>query len=307
MVLQIATPINQLGVGVARQVKIVTRLALFGTKLRRALTVAAIIAIGAATGPAPAFAIVSAEYYAPPVAQCKNATLTADANCTVTVTPGDVDDGSYDPNGVTVTMEVSPASLTGTGSHTVTLTVTGYKGALSTCTATVTVVDATPPDLTCPGNQTVNATGPTGTVVNYPAAAASDNCGSVTVGYSKDSGTLFPIGDTTVNVTATDVALNESTCSFKVHVKKAAEQINDLIAKVNALPDVKSPNKTALVTKLQGARAALAVNNTATGCGLMQDFINLVKAQKDKKLISAAAAVDLTADAARIRAVIGCP
>ena len=48
MVLHVATPINQLGVGVARQVKIVTRLALFGTKLRRALTVAAIIAIGIA-------------------------------------------------------------------------------------------------------------------------------------------------------------------------------------------------------------------------------------------------------------------
>jgi hypothetical protein len=92
-----------------------------------------------------------------------------------------------------------------------------------------------------------------------------------------------------------------------VHVKKAAEQINDFIAKVNALPGGKSPNKTALVTKLQGTLAALAVNNTATGCGLMQDFINLVKAQKDKKLISAAAAVDLTADATRIRAVIGCP
>src|SRR6185436_15549299 len=66
MVSHVATPINQLGVGVARQVKIVTRLALFGTKLRRALTVAALIAVGAATGPAPAFAIVSAEYYAPP-------------------------------------------------------------------------------------------------------------------------------------------------------------------------------------------------------------------------------------------------
>jgi hypothetical protein len=39
----------------------------------------------------------------------------------------------------------------------------------------------------------------------------------------------------------------------------------------------------------------------------MGDFINLVKAQKDEKLVSAAAAVDLSADATRIRAVIGCP
>jgi hypothetical protein len=39
----------------------------------------------------------------------------------------------------------------------------------------------------------------------------------------------------------------------------------------------------------------------------MQAFINLVKAQAEKKLISAADAAALTADALRIRAVIGCP
>jgi hypothetical protein len=110
-----------------------------------------------------------------------------------------------------------------------------------------------------------------------------------------------------VTVTAEDASHNKSTCSFTVHVKGAVELITDLIAKVNALTGVESPNKNALITKLQAALAALTGNNTANACSLMQDFLNLVKAQKDKKLISAAAAIDVSADAMRIRAVIGCP
>ena len=39
----------------------------------------------------------------------------------------------------------------------------------------------------------------------------------------------------------------------------------------------------------------------------MGDFINLVKAQKDKKVIKASDADALTADGLRIRLVIGCP
>src|SRR6185503_9640873 len=172
-----------------------------------------------------------------------------------------------------------------------------------------TVVDTTPPTLTCPGNQTFTATAPNGATVNYSAATASDNCGgSVTITYSKNTGTLFPIGDTTVTVNAADASGNPATpCSFKVHVKGAVEQINDLIGKVNDIAGTKSPNKTALIAKLQAALAALAKNDSATACARMQDFINLVKAQKDKKVIKASDADALTADGLRIRSVIGCP
>src|SRR5262249_30961230 len=129
--------------------------------------------------------------------------------------------------------------------------------------------------------------GPNGASADYSKATATDNCGgSVSISYSKNAGTLFPIGDTTVNVTATDASgIAATPCSFKVHVKGAVEQINDLIARINALPGVKSPNKTALNTKLQAALSALAVNNKAGACSALQDFINLVKAQQDKKLL----------------------
>jgi hypothetical protein len=56
-------------------------------------------------------------------------------------------------------------------------------------------------------------------VVNYPAATASDSCASnVNISYSQASGTSFPVGPTTVTVTATDASNNSSTCTFKVTV-----------------------------------------------------------------------------------------
>jgi hypothetical protein len=61
------------------------------------------------------------------------------------------------------------------------------------------------------------------------------------------------------------------------------------------------------VSPLQTALAALAAKDKPSACKATQAFINLVKAQAEKKLISAADAAALTADAMRIRAVLGCP
>jgi hypothetical protein len=181
-----------------------------------------------------------------------------------------------------------------------------YLGA--TASVSINVVDHTPPILTCPGNQSFNATAPNGAIVNYSKATATDSCGgTVTTNYSQNAGTLFPIGDTTVMVTATDASGNQATpCSFKVHVKGSLEQITDLMGKINALPSTKAPNKTALLSKLQVAAAALTANNKSVACSAMQDFINLVSAQQSKKLLTTADAQGLTNDAVRIRAVIGC-
>jgi hypothetical protein len=60
----------------------------------------------------------------------------------------------------------------------------------------------------------------TGMVVNYPAPTATDNCtASPSITTSQASGTIFPVGLTTVNVTATDAANNQATCSFTVTVR----------------------------------------------------------------------------------------
>jgi hypothetical protein len=136
---------------------------------------------------------------------------------------------------------------------------------------------------------------------------ASDSCSVPLINYSQNVGTVFAIGDTTVNATATDAAGNSATCSFTVHVKGASEQLGDLISKVSAVVGAKSPNGMAFLAKLSAITAALSTNDRLTASACMQAFINLVQAQEGKKSISTTVGEDLIADAVRIRAVMGYP
>ena len=80
----------------------------------------------------------------PPTALCKDISVPL-VGGTVTVLPGDVDNGSYDDCGI-ASMSVSPNTFdcSQIGPHSVTLTVTDNSGSSSTCTATVTVDGAIP-------------------------------------------------------------------------------------------------------------------------------------------------------------------
>ncbi len=104
-----------------------------------------------------------------------------------------------------------------------TITYTATDGAHSaTATRTVNVVDTTAPVISCPANIVVSLplnSSATSMVVNYPAVTATDSCSSsVPVTTSNASGTVFPMGTTTVTSTATDAAGNSSSCSFTVTV-----------------------------------------------------------------------------------------
>ena len=59
-----------------------------------------------------------------------------------------------------------------------------------------------------------NDPGSCGAVVNYTAAGTTGDCGSMLT-YSKESGTLFPIGTTIVTVTSTETG---ATCAFNITV-----------------------------------------------------------------------------------------
>ncbi|WP_164002990.1 ELWxxDGT repeat protein [Pyxidicoccus caerfyrddinensis] len=102
----------------------------------------------------------------------------------------------------------------------VTATATDAAGNAATCIFSVTVRDTTAPTLSCPADITAEATGASGSTVSYPPASATDGVtGSVELGYSQASGTVFPLGTTAVTVTATDAAGNAATCFFNVTVR----------------------------------------------------------------------------------------
>ena len=80
----------------------------------------------------------------------------------------------------------------------------------------------------------------TGMVVNYPVPTAMDNCSaSPTITTSHGSGSIFLVGTTTVNVTATDAAGNASHCSFTVTVRY---NFSGFFQPVDNLPMVNSVN-----------------------------------------------------------------
>jgi hypothetical protein len=114
----------------------------------------------------------------PPVAICKAITLSANSNCEASATAAAFDGGSSDPDaGDVLTFSVSPAGPYAKGTTSVTFTVTDQKGASSSCSTTITVVDDQAPVIVCPPSQTVNNnTNQCGAVVTYTKPTATDNC-----------------------------------------------------------------------------------------------------------------------------------
>jgi hypothetical protein len=77
--------------------------------------------------------------------------VSADPNCEGLVSAAQVDFGSYDPDGDPITLSLEPAGPYSLGGTTVTLTVEDDRGGVDQCTATITVVDDTPPVITVIG------------------------------------------------------------------------------------------------------------------------------------------------------------
>jgi hypothetical protein len=148
----------------------------------------------------------------PPVAVCQNVTVAADANCLGQVTANDVDDGSSDPDGDPITFSLDPPGPYPLGVTNVTLTVTDDGDLSDSCTATVTVVDETAPDITCPADVVVECPADTSPAATG-TATATDNCSTPVITY--EDVTVAGCGGTvtiTRTWTATDGAGNSSSC-----------------------------------------------------------------------------------------------
>ncbi|MFL6275963.1 MAG: PxKF domain-containing protein [Blastocatellia bacterium] len=177
-------------------------------------------------GEATCTATVTATESTPPViTTCPSgSSASANASCQASVPnviPGVVaTDNCTDPSQLVVTQSPAAGALVGKGVTNIVVTVRDVSGNTATCTVAFTVNDVTPPTISCPANVVVNLplnSTATSMAVNFTVTAA-DNCPGVTVASTPASGSVFSVGTTTVNSTATDSSGNTATCSFTVTV-----------------------------------------------------------------------------------------
>ncbi|MCI0490491.1 MAG: HYR domain-containing protein [Blastocatellia bacterium] len=121
------------------------------------------------------------------------------------------------PIGAPVCAPPSGASFP-VGTTTVNCTATDQGGNQASCSFSVTVNDTENPTIACPANITVTTAGAgtTTVVVNYPPPMTADNCGVATVLCNPPSGSMFPLGVTTVTCTVMDTSNNTAQCNFTV-------------------------------------------------------------------------------------------
>ncbi len=162
-----------------------------------------------------------ADRTAPTITSCaSNQTVSANASCQGVVpsfTGVTATDNCTAPGSLVITQSPLAGATVPLGNTTITITVTDEAGNATTCTATLTVNDTTPPVFTTPpSNQGANADGSCqATVPNFTVGVvATDNCtGSPILTQSPTAGSTVGVGPHTITVRATDSAGNFSTAT----------------------------------------------------------------------------------------------
>jgi hypothetical protein len=118
------------------------------------------------------------------------------------------------------------------GDTTVRCSATDADSNTTTGSFVVRVNDNEKPSIVSPGNQTVGSIRPGIDPVNFRAATATDNSGSVTVVCDPPPGSALPTRTTTVTCTATDPSGNVATASFTVTTTAQTAPVITLPGKV---------------------------------------------------------------------------
>jgi hypothetical protein len=191
------------------------------------------------------------------------------------------------------------------GTTTISCSAADWKGNTATGSFTVTVVDVTPPTLTLPAPVTVDATSPAGAVVKFTASAVDFAPAAPAVSCLPGSGSVFPIGQTTVMCRAADTAGNVAAGHFTVTVNGAAAELNELAALINSFP-ISSTLKTSLLSRVATATSFVSANNKVGACGTVASLISTTQQLEASKQLTVAEANAMFAMLSRIQAVLGC-
>jgi hypothetical protein len=142
-----------------------------------------------------------------PTVLAKNAAVTLNAAGNATVSASQLNDGSWDASGIAaIVADQTNFTCADIGTQTVTLTATDIFGNSASVTATVTVTDATAPQVVTQNvNITVLATGSVSITTADVNNGSSDVCGIASMALSKSSFTAADMGSNTVTLTVTDV------------------------------------------------------------------------------------------------------
>lgn len=189
-------------------------------------------------------------------------------------------------------------------------TVAGGGGMVASTPLTPT--DTTPPTLQVPADFTIDATNPTGAVVDYTVTATDpDNTAAqITIDCVPASGSTFPLGPngtsatTTVTCNASDPAGNNATpMSFNVTVLGVHDQLLALEGQVNAATNLDNGQQHSLVSQLQLADQYFASGDTKAAVKQLDAFVK--KVDQYTPPLTSTQASDWIAAADQIIAVIG--
>jgi len=126
--------------------------------------------------------------------------------------------GGDDPDPV-VSCSPQSGSLFKLGTTLVRCVATNRFGEQAAADFPVTAFDGAPPVVSVPKSFAVDASGPDGAFVKFDSTATDDIDGALPVTCTPASGTLFPVGVTTVYCTATDGWNNNGSGAFDVNVR----------------------------------------------------------------------------------------
>jgi hypothetical protein len=132
------------------------------------------------------------------------------------VDPGaTADDACAGNRPVTTTGSVNTGLV---GGYTLTYSASDPSGNSNSATRTVTVVDTTPPQVTCPAPITVECTADRAAAASFTASAADTCVGPVPADCSPPSGSSFALGANADTCSASDGHGNTGSCGFTVTV-----------------------------------------------------------------------------------------